>query len=216
MNEKTLDSFCAINPFSFSNEQLEKLKNDMKHPKKRLICDERVDFLLWCKYGLSRQDYFAEFVSTLFSKEKYPFLLEVGCGYNARLSILLSEKGYHMSAIDPKVNETINNKITLVPTSFDYTTTDISSYSAIIAQEPCDGTEHIIRACIKEKKDFIIALCGVPHALINGTIPNNCDEWYSYLVNLDHEHIFLLKHLPFIPNINSNILIGMFHPFSKE
>ena len=211
MEEKTLDTFLKLNPFDFSKEQMERLIKDIENPRKGILSDEKVDFLLWCEYGLSRQDYFMKFFTTLFKKEKYLNVLEVGCGYNAKLSKLLSMQGYKMTALDPNVKiDSSYSSITFRKEFFDYTM-DISKYDVLLAEEPCDATEHIIKACIKEKKDFIIELCATPHNLLNGRIPEDCNEWYSYLESLDSEHTFILRNIPVIPNINSNIMIGIFN-----
>ena len=88
-----------------------------------------------------------------------------------------------MTCIDPNV-ELQNNTIHCIKGKFDYTKFDLSSYDFIIAQEPCDATEHIVRACINQNKPFIMSLCGVPHKLISGKMPKDIQEWYNYLQNI--------------------------------
>ena len=68
--------------------------------------------------------------------------------------------------------------------AFHYENTDVSGYDAVIAQEPCEATEHIIRACLMATKPFIISLCGIPHALISGEMPETLNEWHEYLLAL--------------------------------
>ena len=61
---------------------------------------------------------------------------------------------------------------------------ETKKYDAVIAQEPCEATEHIIRACLMAAKPFVISLCGTPHALISGEEPETLQEWYAYLSEL--------------------------------
>ena len=82
-------------------------------------------------------------------------------------------------------------------------------YDAIIAQEPCEATEHIIRLCTKEKKDFIISLCASPHRLINGKMPRSIDEWYEHLIAIDPNHTILI-YPNMVPGYNTPVMIGMF------
>ncbi|WP_273400826.1 hypothetical protein [Traorella massiliensis] len=207
MKEK-LDLFCKENPFDFSKEQLNRLKYELEHPRIGLICDEMVDYTLWIKGLKSRQEYFADYVARIFTQDKYPHLLEVGCGHHARLSSLLVLKGYKMSAMDPKL-ENIKDSIEGIQDFFNYEKTSILKYDAIIAQEPCDATEHIIRLCTKEKKDFIISLCASPHRFINGEMPGSADEWYDYLQAIDPNHTILI-YPNMVPVYNTPVMIGMF------
>ena len=52
-------------------------------------------------------------------------------------------------SVIPEIN--IKDSIEGMKDFFNYETTSILKYDAIIAQEPCEATEHIIRLCTKEK-----------------------------------------------------------------
>lgn len=223
---KLFEKFCVTNPYNFSEEEFEKVRQDIEHPRKGVVFDEYVDFNLWTKGLKSRHTYFADYVSEKLPINKYRKLLEVGCGKNPRVSRILAQKGYIMTSMDPVISceYMINQKseisndygnmergrkesdVVCIKEGFDFTKTDISQYDAIIAQEPCEATEHIVRACVEQKKDFIIALCGAPHVLINGEEPKSVKEWYDYLEEIGGENCFI---------INSKMIPGYFCPVMK-
>lgn len=152
--------------------------NQQKGPYK----DEYVDFRFWYKQIPSRQVTFMNYLIDEFHLNKNDHILEVGSGKDAILSTLLSEKGYHMTCIDPLVNE--KQQFKTIKEYFDYQTFNLDSYDCVIAQEPCEATEHIVRACMKKNLPFVIALCGVPHHLISGEKMKDVFEWYGYLRGL--------------------------------
>lgn len=155
--ERTLAMFLKENPFDYDAEQLCRLKQEIDHPQDGRSSDEKIDCLLWQRGQKSRQESFCCYVVRNFPCRRYPHLLEVGCGRQARLSQLLAQQGYQMSAIDPKLQR-IPAHVEGIVASFHHARTPISSYDAVIAQEPCDATEHIVRSCIRERKDFVISL----------------------------------------------------------
>ena len=89
-----------------------------------------------------------------------------------------------MSCIDPCLEITTCNSINFIKGLFDYRNFDISLYDYVIAQEPCDATEHVVMACVNQHVHFMMCLCGIPHRLISGKLLNNVYEWYEYLVNI--------------------------------
>ena len=220
------EKFYKSNPHDFSEEEFEKIRKDIENPRKGVVYDEYVEFKLWSLGLNSRYQYFADYISERMPVVEYKKILEVGCGKIPRVSKLLAQKGYRMTAIDPSVSEKYISgkdndisgecqgrglereeiKVNCIKGEFDFTKTDISEYDAIIAQEPCEATEHIIRACVANKKDFIIALCGAPHVLINGDEPESVKEWYDYLQEIGGEKCFIT---------NSNMIPGFFCPVMK-
>ncbi len=186
--ERTLAMFLKENPFDYDAEQLCRLKQEIDHPQDGRSSDEKID----CQLQFRR----------------YPHLLEVGCGRQARLSQLLAQQGYQMSAIDPKLQR-IPAHVEGIVASFHHARTPISSYDAVIAQEPCDATEHIVRSCIRERKDFVISLCAEPHRLISGEQPDSVEAWYRYLVSLDPAHTVIICP-SIIPEYATPMMIGRF------
>ena len=175
------------NPNELTPKQFKDLEREISGPRTNVITDEYVDFYLWCKGLPSRQESFAKFLETRIPKDAK--VLEVGCGRTGRLSRILSDKGFKISAIDPNLEVESKNNIHFIKGRFNYRDFDLSMYDYVIAQEPCDATEHIVRACIDQNKPFIIALCGTPHRLISGEMPKDVYKWYDYLVNIDSEKI---------------------------
>ena len=206
--ERTLAMFLKENPFDYDAEQLCRLKQEIDHPQDGRSSDEKIDCLLWQRGQKSRQESFCCYVVRNFPCRRYPHLLEVGCGRQARLSQLLAQQGYQMSAIDPKLQR-IPAHVEGIVASFHHARTPISSYDAVIAQEPCDATEHIVRSCIRERKDFVISLCAEAHRLISGEQPDSVEAWYRYLVSLDPAHTVII--CPSItPGYATPMMIGRF------
>ena len=116
-----------------------------------------------------------------------------------------------MTALDPRIdiNSEESQNIKCIKDLFVYGTTDISEYDAIIAQEPCEAAEHIIRECVKMKKDFVLGLCGTPHRLISGEMPKDVGEWYQYLMEIDRKNCVLVKP-KLIPGVRSFVMVGKF------
>lgn len=126
------------------------------------------------------------------SKNPGAKILEVGGGRTGRLSRFLSEKGFQMTCIDPKIEHASAYGVECIKGKFDYRKFDISTYDYVIAQEPCEATEHVVRACINQHKPFMMSLCGVPHRLISGETPKDEKEWYNYLRNIAREEMKLI------------------------
>jgi len=185
-----IELYKKLNPNELTEEQFLKLLKEIKEPKSNTISDEYFDFMLWCKGYPSRQQSFANFIANKLSTRQGSKILEVGGGRTAKLSRILSEKGFEMTCIDPKL-EITNSNIGIIKEKFDYQKCDLSKYDYVIAQEPCDATEHVVRACVAQHIPFLMTLCGVPHKLLSGKEPKDVHEWYNYLLNIATEEIKL-------------------------
>ena len=173
--------YKEFNPNELSPVQMRDLEREVKQTRGGIDTDEYLDFMLWCRGLPSRQQTFANFIGKKLSKHPGSKVLEVGAGRTAIMSRILSEKGFKMTCIDPKIEINSGKGIEVIKGKFDYRKFDLSPYDFVVAQEPCDATEHIVRACLEQKKPFMISLCGVPHRLISGKMPKNRDEWYNNL-----------------------------------
>lgn len=200
-----IELYKQLNPNELSEQQFSRLEYEIKHPNSTTISDECLDFKLWCIGHPSRQESFANFIAKKLSSNKGAKILEVGGGRTGRLSRFLNKKGFQMTCIDPKIEMETGYDIEFIKGKFDYKETDLTSYDYVIAQEPCDATEHVVRACIKQKKPFLMTLCGVPHKLLCGKTPKNVEEWYRYLVNIDSESI-KLRYIELDPFLATPIL----------
>jgi len=195
------ERYISKNPNELSKEQILNLEHEIKHPDPNTISDEFLDFKLWCIGYPSRQERFAEYLANkLTSKTK---ILEVGCGKTARLSRFLSQKNFYMTAMDPKITLSDCDTVTFIKDSFNKSF-DVSMYDYVIAQEPCDATEHIVRACTACNTSFIMSLCGVPHKLLSGKMPKSSEEWYNYLTTISPT--LKLRYINFDPFTTTVIL----------
>ena len=176
------NNYIKLNPTELSKEQILNLEHEFKHPNPDTISDEFLDFKLWAIGYPSRQERFAKYLAEQLPRKAK--LLEVGCGKTARLSRFLSEKGFCITAIDPKLELFDYTKFVPIKGSFDKDF-NVSKYDFVIAQEPCEATEHIVRACTTQGIPFIMSLCVVPHKLISGQMPKSAEDWYKYLTALD-------------------------------
>ena len=200
--------YKELNPNELTGLELIELEKQVNKSGININSDQYLDFLLWRNGYQSRQELFSNYLIKFLPKNPGAKILEVGCGRTARLSRILSEKGFIMTCIDPKVDSSFLNSIKSIKGKFNYRKFDLSEYDFVIAQEPCDATEHIVRACTSQNKPFIISLCGVPHKLISGEMPKKFDDWYDYLwkISKDKTQLITIKLDPFsiTPIIRSN------------
>lgn len=196
-----IELYKQLNPNELSDEELQKIKKEIKDPKPETMSDEYFDFKLWYTGNLSRQESFANFLTKKITKKEKAKILEVGAGRTARLSRLLEEKEFEMTCMDPKLEIKNMEHIRVRREQFHYQKIDLSEYDYVIAQEPCEATEHVVRACTEQNTPFMMTLCGVPHTLISGQKLKNVQEWYDYLLNIAINDIKLryVKLTPFLP-----------------
>lgn len=178
-----LKDYKKSNPNEITASQFIKLEKELKNPRFGVTSDEVVDFKLWCMGLPSRQERFAKYIMKRIPKKDGLKILEVGCGRTARMSRIFTGEGFDVTGIDPKV-EIQNGIIKVIKSKFNYITFNISDYDFVIAQEPCDATEHVVRACLAHKVPFIMSLCGTPHRMISGYMPKNVEEWYNNLLKI--------------------------------
>lgn len=157
-------------PGWLTEEQFEILEQEILHPKKGTISDTRLDFRLWCEGLLSRQEWFAAYLAEKLLPEGRLHILEVGCGSYPRLSLLLKAQGHSLTCMDPGAELVEEEGIEVRREAFDWESVDLGGYDFVVAQEPCEATEHIVRACTGQRVPFAMVLCGVPHALLCGVM----------------------------------------------
>lgn len=205
LDKSRFELYKQLNPNELLPHQFQKLEAEIKHPDSKTISDECFDFILWSRGLPSRQESFANFIAKKLSKKKDSKILEVGGGRTGKLSRFLNEKGFTMTCIDPKLEVESSNGITFIPSQFIHDSFDLSPFDYVIAQEPCDATEHVVRACTKQNVPFLMTLCGVPHQLISGKTPNTVSEWYNFLVNIDNTRV-KLRYIELDPILSTPIL----------
>lgn len=187
---RDLLQFIEENPHELSKEQFDLVIDDIfGNQNGKTICDETFDFFQWQHNRKCRQQIFAKYLMDNYSKFQGKEVLEVGCGRTARLSRMLRDY-FNMTVIDPKLEYKIEYMVRFIKGEFTQNT-QINIYDLVIGLEPCEATEHIIRACVKARKDFIVVLCGVPHKRIDGVMPEDYMAWYDYLVSIDRDFLTL-------------------------
>lgn len=184
--------YKKLNPNELTAKEFSELEKELKGLYPDTSSDQLIDFLLWARGLPSRQKSFAKFISKKLAKFPNARILEVGCGRTAILSRILAEEGFDITCLDKIVDPTLTHGVPAIRKSFDYRTFDLSDYDIIIAQEPCDATEHIVRACKEQNKIFFMSLCGVPHKIIGGGMPKTYQEWYDHLLKVSDGYAKLI------------------------
>lgn len=193
MLRRTFANYKQFNPHELSPKQLQDLEREIKNPDEDVMSDQLLDYLLWLRELPSRQESFAKFVSKKLAKHPGARVLEVGCGRTARLSRLLAKDGFSVTCIDTIVEpELMTNGVTAIKGIFNHETFNLSDYDFVIAQEPCDATEHVLLACKAQNKPFFMSLCGVPHKKLSGEMPKDYNDWYNYLLNVSDGYAKLI------------------------
>ncbi len=183
-----IEEYRKENPNRLAAEQLVSLEQEILHPRKGIISDEYLDYKFWCQGLPSRQECFAAYLKDEILPPRELRILEVGCGRYAKLSVLLKGWGHVMTCMDPRAEPVEDAEIVVRREAFLYENVELKDYDYVVAQEPCDATEHIVRACTGRGVPFAIVLCGVPHERIGGGMPKDVYEWYACLAGIDPVH----------------------------
>lgn len=204
---RNLENYIKENPNDLDKEEIERLKKFWKYARDGVIIDEAVDYLLWLQCDSSRAEQFANYVMKKINVNNVK-ILEVGAGKTAKVSQILSKKGAIVTCIDPKLQpKKIKGNIKCIKKKFDYKEFDISPFDYVIAQEPCEGAEHVIRACKKANKLLIMTLCATPHKTISGKQFATYKGWHAYLKNINPENL-ILKYESWDLNCKTSVILS--------
>lgn len=183
-SEDTLNQFIAQNPLRFSEKRMKLVKKDFYRKQRKTVSDEFVDFVLWAEEESARHEHFGAYLLPFIRKNQWNSILEVGCGEEP----LLAEWLYHqlegevsITAMDICEMHCHEPHIPCIQKAFS-ADENLSGYDAVIAQEPCDAAERIIKACTGQKVPFCVILCGVPHTRLTGELDEDAYAWYAYLI----------------------------------
>ena len=187
MDKERLNEYFRLNPNGISAEEMAKIEQEIARPKEKTISDVTLDFKLWCRGLPSRQEAFADYVEK--NVPKGSKVLEVGGGRTGRVSRLLADRGYEMTCMDPQLEAESDAKVCMRRQEFDCREVSLAGFDWVVAQEPCEAAEHVIRACLAQNVPFLLALCGSPHRLISGEMPEDVWDWYRYLGEIDPERM---------------------------
>lgn len=133
-----------------------------------------------------RFNYYLEFIKII---QKYFALenkkvLEVGAGSLPILASYLESKALSYDIMDPGtiLEDVVGIKGRVIKEKFSLAT-NINDYDLLIGYNPCAATESMIRNCLKNHKEFIIALCGCAFLPENYKVRTN-KQWQKYLLQI--------------------------------
>ena len=183
-NENLFAEFIKDNPLKFSNHRMELVRKDFYGQHHGTVSDEFADYVLWAEKLPARHEKFGTFLLPIIRDNRWKSILEVGSGENALLSLFLRnmlEENIKITAMDKCVITCDNPNINIINREFTCKE-KLTDYNAVIAQEPCDAAEPIIRACTDQNIPYCVILCGVPHTRLTGILDTDVYEWYAYLI----------------------------------
>lgn len=146
-----------------------------------------------------------DFIIDTFPIKEYPRILEIAAG-DGNLSQLLSNCGYQVTAMDPKINCKKNINYNVLSMFF-HEHTDISAYDLGIAIHPCGIHKDIIKNfMINEKVLFLIPCCTFSCDNKELMPYRNNQNWLNYLEALNPK----MKKKVFFGKNNSGLLVNSF------
>ncbi len=184
-NEELLNRFADENPLRFSEQRMELVRRDFYEHKRGIVSDEFVDYVLWTEELPARHEHFGTFLLSIIKEQGWNTILEVGCGETALLSDFLHHalgESVTITAMDQCDIQCDDIAVKIVKQKFTGAE-DLSGFDAVIAQEPCEAAELIIKACTEQKIPFCVILCGVPHKRLTGELDDDVHAWYAYLLS---------------------------------
>lgn len=183
-NEDLFAKFTEDNPFKFSELRMELARKDFYGQHRGTVSDEFADYVLWAERSPARHEKFGTFLLPIIKDNCWKSILEVGAGENVLLSLFLHNmlgENIKITAMDKCRIICDNSSINIISREFTGTE-DLTDYDAVIAQEPCEAAELIIRSCTEQSVPYCVILCGVPHKRLTGVLDTNAYEWYAYLL----------------------------------
>lgn len=134
----------------------------------------------------TRFNYYQEFIKIIqkhFSLENKK-VLEVGAGSLPILASYLESSALSYDVMDPGIilEDVVGLKGRVIKEKFSLTT-NITDYDLLIGYNPCGATEAMIKNCLKNHKEFIIALCGCAF-LPESYKKRTNKEWQKYLFQI--------------------------------
>ena len=161
---------------------MELVKKDFDREQRKTVSDEFVDFVLWAEEESARHEHFGAYLLPFIRKNQWNFILEVGCGEEPLLALYRQlEVEVIITAMDICEIHCHEPHIQCIQKAFS-ADENLSGYDAVIAQEPCDAAERIIKACTEQKVPFCVILCGVPHIRLTDKLDEDAYAWYAHLI----------------------------------
>ena len=146
-----------------------------------------------------------KFITDNYPVSIYPRILEIAAG-NGNLSLKLASLGYKVTAIDPKLNTTFNDRYRVLNDFFS-SDTDISDYDLGIAIHPCGIHEDIIENFkINDKALFLMPCYKITCESSEFNTYKDNEEWLKYLETLNPK----MMRKDFFGNSNNNLIARSF------
>lgn len=125
-----------------------------------------------------------DFIVNTYPVDNYPRVLEIAAG-TGNLSSKLADFGYHVTAMDPRINFRDNTNYTILKESFS-DNTDISDYDLGIAIHPCGIHKDIISNFRINEKAFFLIPCHMATCDDRElTYYEDESDWLNYLESLN-------------------------------
>ena len=196
--EEILNAYLSVNPAMLNETEKQVLLSDFKAFRRREldIPSELIyDFFAYGGLLPSRHELFADFITGKHLPKDFKRVLDVGAGKHCPLSEILATRGYLVKSIDPEIllndNSAVQKGFIIEKGLFlcdefapDGIGTNISDFDLIVAMQPCQATEHIIRQCTKYNKPFVIKLCADSHPCLSGEENATFKQWFSHLESI--------------------------------
>ncbi len=155
--------------------------------------------LTYRKNKYPRQEKFANKVLERIQGKKISKILEVGAGAVPFASICLADKGYDVTAIDPKIRkdgfpDEVIARLGVTQIGKDYTgNIDLSEFDLIIGQNPCPVTPDIVKNSVEAGKSYFVEFCAceIPEGYPKSDSYNDemvFSMWREYLENKYDSH----------------------------
>lgn len=184
-NEDLFIRFIEENPLRFSAQRMAIARKDFYGHRHGTASDEFADYVLWAEKSPARHEHFGAFLLPLIKENGWCAILEVGCGETALLSeYLYQELGDNVTitAMDQCDIKCGDPSVKIIKHKFTGTE-NLAEYDAVIAQEPCEAAELIVKACTEQNVPYCVILCGVPHTRLTGVLDDDVYDWYAYLLS---------------------------------
>lgn len=184
-----IEKYLRENPNELDESQKNKLRKALSANNEGTIPDELLDYMLWLEGKPSRVDAFYKYLAPKLDKFARDRILEVGCGRRALLARRLIDAGFTVDAIDPCLS--IEGKhFRKEPYVYDY---NLAPYGLVVAMEPCEATEIIIRSCLIKHVPFVVIACGSPHTAMNGIEFDSVYTYWQYLRDISDKISFTVR-----------------------
>lgn len=118
---------------------------------------------------------FARIIGRVVGGDVSTKILDVGCGSMPYSSILLADKGFDVTAMDPNIKYDNKFMSRMGVKSFKQEfnrSTKVGQYDIVIGKKPCSAIANIVENCYEEQVPYFIKLCkcNAPNGKVSGWV----------------------------------------------